>query len=937
MGSHKLKLSTSLPVPLILVSLFLLLSPTTPHCEGESLHGSFEAPEGWISVGRSAWVGELGRHGTRALEGSSTETAMVWKSQALEDTDWSQAQVLEGWLEVDEGEAWLEVEILEGDSQKPLAKWSTPKVHEGEGWRYVAVETGAIPTLKNGVASATDSCCQTAEVRFGVKGKARLDDANLFPFSPKIVANGDFQASLDRKGRIPMWSEETVKDLFEGTSSGKMMVPFQLLPYEVSKTPDKALVLSPSTEWHAVSSINYPVLPWTDRFSIKAEFQCLGGITDPPYTLKGNRELQKFFSNLPVNPADTVPAGQIITVWSDDYAQNVIRVDKGEIERTPAVSMLPGWQRTITSGPLTPPEGATCLRAVLVAHRTAPKDQPGGLVYFDNVDIRTLPPLEKKVKVWINQVGYETKGPKSAVIATNFFPADSTTGTLRIVAEDGALLFETDFASSGRMRGQNNADWGWWFWRADFTDLESEGVCLAKATIGGIEGQSHAFEIGKDLLFRELANLMVDFFFVQRCGYEVPGWHAACHLDDAKLPDGTHRDLTGGWHSAGDYNKIQWEYGDGGVVYSLLNLAERNPGFFAAKDRDSDGLPDIQDEARWGAQYLAKVQNPETGGFLGHIEQGPDRKTWMNWVAPEKTTDNLVGTADDPIVRPEPGSSPLALSGWLRVAKVLEGRGIENSFRDHARRLLEMYKRESPDGGAGPLVLLSVLDLYALERDSDALDYARKTAEALLSQAHPSGQLKGGYDDSGDIPAAALATFALRLPEDPLTPKIRETLEDHLAPFVSRPDNPFGISRQKEGPEGYYFDPTSALGVNYLIACRAWSALLLHRLLKDPRALVYATDHLDFILGKNPYDLCMLEGAGSFNPPRYHHRYIKIPGHETGAVPGAIPNGFVRDVGGHDRPGFDLSTKGREYPSYRTSEPWLVHNVFFTLALAEMP
>jgi hypothetical protein len=76
----------------------------------------------------------------------------------------------------------------------------------------------------------------------------------------------------------------------------------------------------------------------------------------------------------------------------------------------------------------------------------------------------------------------------------------------------------------------------------------------------------------------------------------------------------------------------------------------------------------------------------------------------------------------------------------------------------------------------------------------------------------------------------------------------------------------------------------------------------------------------------------MLEGKGSFNLPRYHHRYLTIPGRERGAVPGAIPNGFVRDMAGNDRPGVDLSTGGRQYPSYRTNEPWLVHNVFYQLA-----
>jgi len=83
----------------------------------------------------------------------------------------------------------------------------------------------------------------------------------------------------------------------------------------------------------------------------------------------------------------------------------------------------------------------------------------------------------------------------------------------------------------------------------------------------------------------------------------------------------------------------------------------------------------------------------------------------------------------------------------------------------------------------------------------------------------------------------------------------------------------------------------------------------------------------------------MFEGRGTLNPPRYHHRYDAIPGHETGAVPGCVPNGFVRNAAGLDAPGFDLSRsrKEREHPSYRTSEPWLIHNMWHLLAISALP
>jgi len=122
------------------------------------------------------------------------------------------------------------------------------------------------------------------------------------------------------------------------------------------------------------------------------------------------------------------------------------------------------------------------------------------------------------------------------------------------------------------------------------------------------------------------------------------------------------------------------------------------------------------------------------------------------------------------------------------------------------------------------------------------------------------------------------------------------------------------------------------LGNNFQLLGRAWAAGLIYQLASDSRALNYAVDQIDWVLGKNPLNLCMFEGKGSFNPPRYHHRYNMIPGHERGAVPGTIPNGFVREMGIADRPGFDLSRGGNRSPSFRTSEPWLVHNMFYLLA-----
>jgi hypothetical protein len=184
------------------------------------------------------------------------------------------------------------------------------------------------------------------------------------------------------------------------------------------------------------------------------------------------------------------------------------------------------------------------------------------------------------------------------------------------------------------------------------------------------------------------------------------------------------------------------------------------------------------------------------------------------------------------------------------------------------------------------------------------------------------------------LSAGALASFALAYPGSQFTPRIKRALTDYMTFCTGTASNPFGLcTRSAEEADGFF---PSDLGHNFQLLMRAWAAALAYRVTRDPRAQAFATDQLDWVLGKNPAGLCMFEGRGTLNPPRYHHRYNVISGRERGAVPGTIPNGFVREMGLADRPGFDLSRAGGRAPSYRTSEPWLVHNLWYLLAMSAL-
>ena len=52
-----------------------------------------------------------------------------------------------------------------------------------------------------------------------------------------------------------------------------------------------------------------------------------------------------------------------------------------------------------------------------------------------------------------------------------------------------------------------------------------------------------------------------------------------------------------------------------------------------------NNIPDILDEAIWGAQFLQKCIDPETPDMVGAVSSG-----YGYWGRPEKETDNLIRT-----------------------------------------------------------------------------------------------------------------------------------------------------------------------------------------------------------------------------------------------------------------------------------------------------
>ncbi len=139
--------------------------------------------------------------------------------------------------------------------------------------------------------------------------------------------------------------------------------------------------------------------------------------------------------------------------------------------------------------------------------------------------------------------------------------------------------------------------------------------------------------IGSDAYSRHKLNeLPLNYLRQQRCGYN-PVHDAECHQHDGFVVlhdslDGEHFDVRGGWHDASDY--LQYLPTSANTVYQLLFAYRENPGVWAdeydaAGRPGANGVADILDEARWGLEWMMRM-NPRPGLYFNQIADDRDHR-----------------------------------------------------------------------------------------------------------------------------------------------------------------------------------------------------------------------------------------------------------------------------------------------------------------------
>jgi hypothetical protein len=504
-----------------------------------------------------------------------------------------------------------------------------------------------------------------------------------------------------------------------------------------------------------------------------------------------------------------------------------------------------------------------------------------------------------------NHLGYQTGFPKTALSAD---PSAKTFQVIDVNAKQ--VAFEKQITSRTTPQGT--------FQVLDFSEFDRPGTYALKA--GAV--QTRPFQIGgfNDLYRNNLIKL-INFFYCQRCGTEIPGRHSACHGDFICAHGDKRIVINGGWHDAGDLSQSTQH--TSGAVHAFLSLAE------LFQDTDPKLSERLLEEAKWGLEWVLKTRFGD--GYR------------VNWGVMDFWTDGVIGTVDDVVTKIDNTQSPLHTYATvnLHAARAEAKAAILLSKRDpimanYALRCAEedwkfaVESIQDVDMLRAGIALNASLALYGATKDDkyrgSAISYGDYVLQCQqrddLSERVP---LKGFfYQDAsrGKIPllrsistpekyavtglVGLLQAFpdsehveaweaAIRLYAD-----YHKNMAAYTDPYFMLPAGLCDLNSAQDEIEGakirngvrlddrYYIKCfpvwTTGRGNTSVILSKAIGLAAIARHLDDPVLLNLAYRQFDWLLGLNPFNQSIMWGEGY----RYQALYSPLSGNIVGAVPCGI-------------------------------------------------
>ncbi len=585
-----------------------------------------------------------------------------------------------------------------------------------------------------------------------------------------------------------------------------------------------------------------------------------------------------------------------------------------------------------------------------------------------------------QVKLLYNHIGYETKAPKPGVVlssaddkVTGFSIVDQTTG---VIVNKGIPIYI----------GKIDQWHDWHFWTFNFDKVIVPGTYRILCEVNGKMLESYPFLIQDNLLERNTLSDVVYYFKGQRSS----GLLDKADRNMTFLKGRTDTvDVHGGWYDAtGDYGKhlshltystyfnpqqinlTAWSLFE---TYKALDKKE-DPNYKQYKRR-------LLDEAMFGADFLHRMKS-KNGSFFRTISgKGAEKKAEDRKITPTMTGYSLTKNPEDGIdgsddetagintyeisYRAGAGLSIAALA----IASTFEVSGDFESadYLETAKEVfayLEQNNLTLTNDGKENIVddycaLMAATELYKATSEQQYLQAADKRASSLTSRLiqNKTGHFYWRADDKdrpffhaadAGLPVVSLIKYAEIAGEEQkktALAAVKKSLESEMA-ISAEVNNPFGYARQyvqnKKGERrsSFFFphDTETApwwQGENARLGSIATASRMASQAFKDDTVFsdklqAHAWNQLNWILGLNPFDACMLEGHG-----RNNVQYLFFNSFEYTNAPGGICNGITAGLYNENdidlNRGFNETGKDNDW---RWAEQWLPHAAWYLIAIS---
>lgn len=487
-------------------------------------------------------------------------------------------------------------------------------------------------------------------------------------------------------------------------------------------------------------------------------------------------------------------------------------------------------------------------------------------VYFDNVQLvlvddskaETGDTSVKGPDININQVGYLINDTKTAIFRdsskdTKFDVIDVKTGK-KVYSGDVTGAIETESAGETVARG-------------DFSSVTKPGTYKI---VAANSGESNQFVIAENT-YDKLLEDTVKMLYLQRCGskldkkYAGDFAHDACHTQIATIYDtDVKKDVSGGWHDAGDYGR--YVVSGAKAAADLMLAYESYDKEFSDKlgiPESGNGVPDILDEARYELDWMLKMQDTKSGGVY-HKVTG---LKFEGFIMPNKVKDDLYilpisncATGDFAAVmamaaRIYKDYDPAFAKKCLSASKSALAYLGENKNGVGYKNPRDVLTGEYPDGNDNDERFWALSELFKTTGDSS---YQDKVAALDIPM------LEDGLGWQAVDVYGIYAYMTAKNHKDDLKKKIQDKFRDSLK-----------IVEDNISVDGYYssIGDTYPWGSNMTLANNGMLLLMADKILsKDDKYSKEAKQQLDYLLGANATSYCFVTGYGTLSPKSTHHR-----------------------------------------------------------------